>query len=126
GGGGPPAAGPPYGGDLFSEIQRYAMLAAEIARQESFDVVHAHDWMTFPAGLAVAGIKGVPLVVHVHSTEFARSGQNVNQQIYDVERRGMHGAITVIAVSYLTKNIITNHSGPDENHDAVVHSDNAP
>src|SRR5207302_3761875 len=86
----------PYGGDLFTEIQRYAALAAEIARNENFDVVHAHDWMTFPAGLAVAGIKGVPLVVHVHSTEFDRSGTNVDQRIYDIERRGMHGAIKVI------------------------------
>ncbi len=60
------ASGSHYGGDLFAEIQRYAALAAEIARTEGFDVVHAHDWMTFPAGLAVAGIKGVPLVVHVH------------------------------------------------------------
>jgi glycogen(starch) synthase len=55
--------------------------------------------MTFPAGLAVAGIKGVPLVVHVHSTEFDRSGLHVDQRIYDIERRGMHGAIKVIAVS---------------------------
>ena len=70
-----------------------------------FDVVHAHDWMTFPAGLAVAGIKGVPLVVHVHRTEFDRSGLHVDQRIYDIERRGMHAAIKIIAVSYLTKNI---------------------
>lgn len=105
-----------YAGDLFSEVQRYAALASEIARQETFDVVHAHDWMTFPAGLAVAGIKGVPLVVHVHSTEFDRSGAHVDQRIYDIERRGMHGAIKVIAVSYLTKNMITHHYGihPDK------------
>src|SRR5205814_10004638 len=100
-------AGSHYAGDMFSEIQRYAALAAEIARNESFDVVHAHDWMTFPAGLAVAGIKGVPLVVHVHSTEFDRSGLNVNQRIYDIERRGMHGALKVIAVSHLTRHLIT-------------------
>src|SRR3954454_19998178 len=100
-----------YAGNLFSEIQRYAALASEIARNESFDVVHAHDWMTFPAGLAVAGIKGVPLVVHVHSTEFDRAGMHVDSRIYDVERRGMHGAIKVVAVSSLTKNIITHHYG---------------
>ena len=96
-----------YSGDLFSAVQRYAMLAAEMSRRESFDVVHAHDWMTFPAGLAVSGIKGVPLVVHVHSTEFDRSGVYIDQRIYDIERRGMHGAMKVIAVSYLTKNQIT-------------------
>src|SRR5260221_12067588 len=70
---GPLKGGDHYGGDMFAEIQRYAALASEIARQEDFDVVHAHDWMTFPARLAVAGSKGVPLVVHVHSTEFYRS-----------------------------------------------------
>jgi glycosyltransferase involved in cell wall biosynthesis len=107
------APGGHYAGDMFAEIQRYAALATEIARQESFDIVHAHDWMTFPAGLQVAALKGVPLVVHVHSTEFDRSGLHVDSRIYDIERRGMHGAIKVIAVSYLTKNIIGHHYGID-------------
>jgi glycosyltransferase involved in cell wall biosynthesis len=78
--------------------------------------------MTFPAGLAVAGIKGCPLVVHVHSTEFDRSGVNVDQRIYDIERRGMHGAIKVIAVSHLTKNIITHHYGVEGNKVEVVYN----
>jgi glycosyltransferase involved in cell wall biosynthesis len=115
-------SGEHYGGDMFAEIQRYAALASEIARQESFDVVHAHDWMTFPAGLAVAGIKGVPLVVHVHSTEFDRSGVNVDTRIYDIERRGMHGAMKVIAVSLLTKNIISHHYGVDGSKVEVVYN----
>ncbi len=114
--------GNPYSGDLFAEVQRYAALAAEIARGETFDVVHAHDWMTFPAGLAVAGIKGVPLVVHVHSTEFDRSGLAVDQRIYDIERRGMHGAMKVIAVSYLTKNLVTHHYGIDPGKVEVVYN----
>jgi glycogen synthase len=118
------AAGNPtqYAGDMFAEIQRYAALAGEIARQESFDVVHAHDWMTFPAGMAVAGLKGVPLVVHVHSTEFDRSGLHVDQRIYDIERRGMHSAMKVIAVSYLTKNLITHHYGIDPGKVEVVYN----
>jgi glycosyltransferase involved in cell wall biosynthesis len=111
-----------YTGDLFTEVQRYAALAAEIARGETFDVVHAHDWMTFPAALAVAGIKGVPLVAHVHSTEFDRSGVHVDQRIYDIERRGMHGAMKVIAVSYLTKNLITHHYGIDPGKVEVVYN----
>ncbi len=78
--------------------------------------------MTFPAGLAVAGIKGVPLVVHVHSTEFDRSGINVNQRIYEIERRGMHGAMKVIAVSILTKNICQHHYGVDPNKIEVVYN----
>jgi glycogen synthase len=111
-----------YAGDLFSEIQRYAALATEIARQETFDVVHAHDWMTFPAGLTVAGLKGVPLIVHVHSTEFDRSGAHVDQRIYDIERRGMHGAMKVIAVRFLTKNLITHHYGIDASKVEVVYN----
>jgi len=115
-------SGAQYGGDLLTEVQRYALLAAEIARQEDFDVVHAHDWMTFPAGLAVAAIKGRPLVVHVHSTEFDRSGLHVDQRIYDIERRGMHGAIKVIAVSHLTRNLVTQHYGVDPAKVEVVYN----
>jgi glycosyltransferase involved in cell wall biosynthesis len=111
-----------YGGDLFAEVQRYAALAAELARGETFDVVHAHDWMTFPAGLAVAALSGAPLVVHVHSTEFDRAGQNVDQRIYDIERRGMHGAMRVIAVSHLTRNIICHHYGIDPAKVEVVYN----
>jgi len=107
---------------MFAEVQRYALLASEIARHESFDVVHAHDWMTFPAGLSVAALKGVPLVVHVHSTEFDRSGLSVDQRIYDIERRGMHGAIKVIAVSYLTKNQVTHQYGIDPAKVEVVYN----
>src|SRR5687768_200640 len=119
---GSPSPGAHYAGDLFGEIQRYAQLAAEVARGESFDVVHAHDWMTFPAGLAVAGLKGVPLVVHVHSTEFDRSGSHVDNRIYDIERRGMHGAIKVIAFSHLTKSLITQHYGVDPAKVEVVYN----
>ena len=74
----PPVTAGAYSGDLFAEVQRYATLASEIARTEKFDIVHAHDWMTFPAAiaLAVAGEqRQVPLVVHIHSTEFDRSAR---------------------------------------------------
>lgn len=111
-----------YAGDLIAETQRYAALASEIARGESFDVVHAHDWMTFPAGLAVAGLKGVPLVIHVHSTEFDRSGLHIDQRIYDIERRGMHGAMRIIAVSTLTKNLVVHHYGIDPGKVEVVYN----
>lgn len=95
-----------YGGDLFGEVERYATMCLGIARNEPFDVVHAHDWMTYPAGIAVSAIVGKPLVVHVHSTEFDRSGEHVNQRIYDIERQGVHAAARAIAVSHLTRNIL--------------------
>jgi glycogen synthase len=97
-----------YGGDLIGQAERYARFCVAATRSLSFDVVHAHDWLTYPAGLAIAQVSGKPLVVHVHSTEFDRSGIHVNQRIYDVERRGMHGAIRIISVSMLTKNLCVN------------------
>lgn len=111
-----------YGGDLFAEVQRYAALATEIARGETFDVVHAHDWMTFPAAMAVAAVKGVPLVVHVHSTEYDRSGVHVDQRIYELERQGMRAAAKVIAVSYLTKNQCVQVYGVDPAKVEVVYN----
>jgi glycosyltransferase involved in cell wall biosynthesis len=102
----PMATGAHYGGDLMGQVHRYARLALELSRQESFDVIHAHDWMTYPAGLAVAAASRKPLVVHVHSTEFDRSGENVDQRIYDIERTGMHGADEVVCVSYYTRSIV--------------------
>jgi glycosyltransferase involved in cell wall biosynthesis len=105
-----------YSGNLFSQAEQYARFCSSIARAVDFDVIHAHDWLTYPAGLAVSRLTGKPLVVHVHSTEFDRSGEHVNQPVYNIERRGMHGATRVIAVSHLTKNIVVNRYGisPDK------------
>ncbi len=100
-----------YGGNMYAEIHQYAAAAVRLAIQEDFDIIHAHDWMTYPAGIAIAAITGKPLVVHVHSTEFDRSGENVNQMIFDIEKRGMHAANKIIAVSYLTRNIIMSRYG---------------
>jgi len=100
-----------YAGDLFTEVQRYARLASAVAMEESFDVIHAHDWMTYPAGMAVASLTGKPLVVHVHSTEFDRSGEHVNQRIYDIERAGMHHASRIITVSHYTKKLVESRYG---------------
>ena len=87
-----------YGPDIRAEVQRYAIQVMKVAESEEFDVVHAHDWMTFPAGIAVATVTGKPLVVQVHSTEFDRSGEHVNQYVYDIERQGMHAAAAVIDI----------------------------
>ncbi|HWL93144.1 MAG TPA: glycosyltransferase [Phycisphaerae bacterium] len=112
-GGSQPAksGGDAYGGDMFAEVQRYAKIAMQMAIGEQFEVIHAHDWMTYPAGMAVAAVTGKPLVVHVHSTEFDRSGEHVNQRIYEIERQGMHAARRVVSVSYLTRNLILRHYG---------------
>ena len=111
-----------YAGDMFTETERYAELALEIAELNEFDVIHAHDWMTYRAGMAVAQFTGKPLVVHVHSTEFDRSGEHVNQRIYDIERAGMHAASRVITVSYLTRSIAITRYGVDPAKVRVVYN----
>jgi len=106
----------------MGQIHRYARLAIELSEAEDFDVIHAHDWMTFPAGMAVAAASGKPLVVHVHSTEFDRAGTNVNQRVYDIERSGMHAAARVVCVSHLTKNIVVHRYGIKPKKISVVYN----
>ncbi|MGA2171806.1 MAG: glycosyltransferase family 4 protein [Sedimentisphaerales bacterium] len=111
-----------YDGDIYSQVCRYADKVVRIAATENFDVIHAHDWMTYPAGEAVSQQSRKPLIVHVHSTEFDRSGEHVNQAVYDTERMGMHAAAKVIAVSNLTKNTILKHYGVPSEKVEVVHN----
>jgi len=111
-----------YDGDMYSAVYHYAAVAAQLSRDEDFDVIHAHDWMTFPAAIAAAATTKKPLLVHVHSTEFDRSGEHVNQQIYDIERQGMVAADKVIAVSKRTRNIIIERYGIDPEKVDVVHN----
>lgn len=109
-----------YGSDLFGDAQRYARLVAAIGLTEHFDVIHAHDWLTYPAGLLLKAITGKPLVCHIHATEFDRSGEHINQGVYDIERAGMSGADRVIAVSRLTKAVVHERYGiPDSKIDVV-------
>jgi len=95
-----------YGPGLMQEIRNYALVAAVIAKENQFDIIHAHDWLTFFAGIEAKKISGKPLVVHVHATEFDRSGGNVNPNVYAIEREGMEMADKIIAVSGLTKKTI--------------------
>ncbi len=116
-----------YSGDLMAQVQQYVALAVALAKQESFDVIHAHDWMTYPAGIAVAAVSGKPLVVHVHSTEFDRSGENINQRVYDTERAGMHMANAVVCVSHLTQSIaIRRYAVPPEKIEVVYNAVDLP
>ena len=105
-----------YGPNLFQEIRNYAIVAETIARELDFDVIHVHDWMTFPAGMAAKRISGKPLVVHVHSTDFDRSGCQVNPAICAIEKEGMENADKIVAVSNLTRNIIVSnyHIDPEK------------
>ncbi|HEX8324104.1 MAG TPA: glycosyltransferase family 4 protein [Tepidisphaeraceae bacterium] len=121
---GPP---PPPEIGLFADVKRYTEYVEQLAKDESFDVIHAHDWMTFPAALAVAGRSGKPLVVHLHSTESDRGGHNGDARISEIERRGVHGAIRVIAVSQFTKNLLVQQYGvPAEKVQVIYNAVEAP
>jgi len=116
-----------YGSDLFSEVMRYSQEAKIIASNEDYDVIHCHDWLTFPAGVEakkIAKKRGItpPLIVHVHATEFDRTAGNPNQAVYNVERHGMNEADAVIAVSNYTKNMVVNHYGVAEKKIHVIHN----
>lgn len=95
-----------YGADLLAEVDRFAARAVHVAEELglAFDVVHAHDWTTFPAGLALRERTGKPLLVHVHITEFDKSGGvHADPRVWAIEKRGMDGADLVVTVSDLMK-----------------------
>lgn len=100
-----------YGQNLYEEIANYALVAQQIADDNEHDLIHAHDWLTYPAGMAAKGISGKPLVIHVHATDFDRSGGKVNPAVFEIEKKGMEAADKIIAVSNLTRNTIIEKYG---------------
>ena len=102
-----------YGANLLDEIANYAIVAEYIGREYDFDVIHAHDWLAYPAGIAAKKVSGKPLVIHVHATDFDRSGGSVNPRVYSMEREGMEFADQIITVSNLTRNIVIEKYGID-------------
>ncbi|MBA7585128.1 D-inositol-3-phosphate glycosyltransferase [subsurface metagenome] len=102
-----------YGPDLYQEISNYAIVASHIGKTFDFDIIHAHDWLTYPAGMAVKYVSGKPLIIHVHATDFDRSGGSVNPGVFAIEKRGMDAADMIVAVSNLTRNTIIKNYGID-------------
>ena len=114
-----------YGSNLMEEVARYAMVGGTIAMThlDEFDVIHAHDWLTYMAGIAAKRLSGKPLVVHVHATSFDRSSDNnIDTRVYDIEKRGMEAADKVITVSDLTRNIVITKYGIDPSKVVTVHN----
>jgi glycosyltransferase involved in cell wall biosynthesis len=111
-----------YGKNLMEEVTRYALVASSIAASSQFDLIHAHDWLTYPAGMAAKKVSGKPLLVHMHATEFYRSGEHINQNVYDIERKGMEAADAVITVSNYTKDIVVNRYGINSDKVFTVHN----
>jgi len=111
-----------YDGDLTARIWEYADRCSRLTKDVPYDVIHAHDWMTFPAGMVLATRSGKPLIVQVHATEFDRSGEHINPALYEVERRGMHAAVKVITVSHMTRKIIIKRYGVAPEKIRVIHN----
>ena len=114
-----------YGSNLMEEVARYAMVGGTIAmtHKGEFDVIHAHDWLTYMAGIAAKRLSGKPLVVHVHATSFDRSSDNnIDTRVYDIEKRGMEAADRVITVSDLTRNIVITKYDIDPSKVVTVHN----
>jgi len=115
-------SGEHYGEDLFSEVARYAIAAARRVAGKKYDLVHAHDWMTFPAGIEIARRAGAPLLVHVHSLEYDRAAHGADRGIVSIERQGLEHATRVIAVSYYTRSLINRVHGTSLDKISVVHN----
>ncbi len=114
-----------YGANLLEEVSRYAQVGGTIAMQynDEFDLIHAHDWMTYPAGIAAKELTGKPLVVHVHATSFDRGSDDmVDSRVYAIEKHGMEAADRVVTVSDLTRNIVINKYGIDPRKVVTVHN----
>jgi glycosyltransferase involved in cell wall biosynthesis len=112
-----------YGRNLLEEVKLYALRARQIAEEEEYDVIHAHDWLAYPAGLVAKEVSGKPLVVHVHATEFDRGGGNgVNQQVYEIEKEGLTKADKILAVSEWTRQTVIRHYGVPPEKVSVVHN----
>ena len=111
-----------YPDNLLEEINNYSICAGVIARREQFDVIHSHDWLTYPAGIHAKNISGKPLVIHVHATDFDRSRGQVNPQVYSIEKNGMDHADKIICVSNLTRDTVISKYNQDPSKVITVHN----
>lgn len=111
------------GHNVYDEVLTYAGLSRTIALEGTFDVIHAHDWLTIPAALEAKRLSGKPLVLQIHATEYDRTGMHGgDERVHAIERRGVLEADKVIAVSEYLKDIIVSMYGADPNKIEVVHN----
>ncbi len=113
-----------YGDNLFDEIHNYSLIAKVIARnnEETTNLIHAHDWLTYPAGVAAKEMIGKPLIIHVHATDFDRSGGSVNPRVFEIEKWGMEKADHIICVSNLTRNTVITKYGINPNKVTTIYN----
>lgn len=120
----PKSGGEIYGKNLWSEIERFCFSVRQMAETHEVDVVHAHDWMTFPAAFEFNRVTGAPVFLHVHATEYDRSGESVHQEVFRIEREGFERAAHIFAVSRYTAGIIERLYGINPAKISVIY--NAP
>lgn len=111
-----------YPQNLHEEINNYSVIAGVVARTEEFDIIHAHDWLTYPAGIHAKQVSGKKLCIHVHATDFDRSRGNVNPTVYSIEKDGMDNADCIMCVSELTRQTVINHYHQDPRKVFTVHN----
>ncbi len=111
-----------YSDNLLDEINNYSIVAGVIARTIDCDVIHSHDWLTYPAGIHAKQVTGKPLVIHVHATDFDRSRGNVNPTVFNIERDGMLHADHIITVSNMTRQTVIEKYGIDPSKVTTVHN----
>lgn len=111
-----------YPANLHEEINNYSIIAGVVARTEQFDIIHAHDWLTFPAGIHAKQVSGKPLCIHVHATDFDRSRGHVNPTVYSIEKDGMDHADCIMCVSELTRQTVINQYHQDPRKVFTVHN----
>ena len=111
-----------YPSNLIEEISNYEAVASVLAHQMNFDIIHSHDWLTYPAGVFAKNISKKPLVIHVHATDFDRSRGQVNPTVYGIEKRGMDAADHIMTVSELTRRIVIEKYHQDPNKVTTVHN----
>ena len=111
-----------YPGNLHDEINNFSIIAGVVARAEQFDIIHAHDWLTYPAGVHAKMVSGKPLCIHVHATDFDRSRGKVNPTVYSIEKNGMDHADCIMCVSELTRQTVINQYHQDPNKCFAMHN----
>lgn len=111
-----------YPDNLQEEINNYSIVAGVVARQQQFDIIHSHDWLTYPAGIHAKQVSGKPLIIHVHATDFDRSRGNVNPTVYNIEKNGMDYADHIMCVSELTRQTVIQKYHQDPRKVTTVHN----
>lgn len=108
--------------DLIKKVQEYTVRAQKIAKALHFDLIHAHDWLCYPAGMLTRKISKKPLIVHIHATEFDRAGGPGDERVHKIEHAGMMYADRVIAVSQYTAQMIMSRYRVDTGNIRIVHN----